>query len=265
VSEEPKKLEAPRALEPVSEPVKAPATAPVAPPATVPATEKASALVTAPERRHDPEHHGRRQEDLPTPAGPLTESKLQVPYVTPGSRTENIVAMFLLLVLIGCGGIWIEHNRCPGALRTAVYAAAPFALAFAVPVSAFLAWGEKRASRADRTRRAVIFSIWAGAASLSLATATLLVWNERGPVVARTDSCLILPRETVPARDAGVQDWILVIQCSPRMSAVRIEVDREKWWTHEPGGTVQASLMRGGLGYDWVVDVPTLGQPKRSL
>src|SRR5688572_27851598 len=45
-------------------------------------------------------------------------------------RTENVIAAFRFAILLGCAAIWLEHNRCPGALRMAVYDAAPLSIAF---------------------------------------------------------------------------------------------------------------------------------------
>ncbi|HVO30981.1 MAG TPA: hypothetical protein VMV18_09600, partial [bacterium] len=119
--------------------------------------------------------------------------------------------MFLLGVIVGCAGIWIEHNRCPGALKTAAYAAAPGACAVAVPIAAAIAWGEKHASRARKTRHAILFAAWAVAAALSVATAGMLRWNERGPLTTETARCRVARRETVAAPTSGVADWIVVI------------------------------------------------------
>lgn len=201
----------------------------------------------------------RRAEDALAP--PITKS-------TPASRsarTENIIAAFLFAILLGCAGIWWEHNRCPGALLTAATEAAPLAVAAAMPIAGVLAMSDKRAGRAEKTKRGVVYGIWAGAASLSLTTALLLAWNERGATESLTRRCLIQRQETVPAPNAGVRDWILVVRCSDRMSLVRIDVDREKWWENEPGSTVEAKLKRGALGYEWVVDVPGLGPPMSHL
>lgn len=204
----------------------------------------------------------RRADDRePEPAPPLVKPLR----VAPGSRTENVIAAFLFAILLGCAGIWWEHNRCPGALLTAATAAAPLAIAAAVPIAGLLAMADKRADRRERTMRGVVFALWAGAASLSLTTALLLALNERGNVEEVTRNCLIARRETVPAPNAGVRDWILVLQCSDRMSHVRIDVDRATWWENVEGGSVEARLARGSLGYEWVIDVPGLGPPLKHL
>ena len=175
------------------------------------------------------------------------------------------MAAFLFAVILGCAGIWLEHNRCPGALRMAAVASAPLAIAGAVPVAGILALLDRKTRRKQRIFRGVMFTFWAGAASTSLSTAFLLAANERGEIERVERGCLVTRRETVPAPDAGVRDWILVLRCSDAMSLVRIDVDREKWWEHEPGAVVDADLRRGQLGYEWVVDVPTLGPPIRHL
>lgn len=247
-----------------SAPAPAPATivAPVQPPEPAVADGGAGeALADAEGRRRSP---GRRAEDRESPERGA-RLRVAVPTVEPGSRTENIIAVFLFGIIAGCAGIWIEHNRCPGALKTAALAGAPIAVALAVPVAVAIAWFEKGATRALKTRRAILFGIWAAAAAIALDTAGLLWWNERGPVTAVTQRCWVSRRETVPAPSSGVSDWILVISCSDRMSLVRVDVDRARWWENEPGTTVDAKLDRGRLGFDWVVDFPALGPPKRSL
>lgn len=245
-----------------------PAAAPIPAAATVadrPTSTTTARKLTRAERREEAKR-GRRQADAPderkSKEGLLP---LHVPTVTPGSRTENVIAVFLLGLLVGCAGIWIEHDRCPGALKTAAFAAAPAAMALGTPIGVFLAWIEKHATREVRTRRAVLFGAWSAASAMALSTAGLLGWNERAGYTNIRARCLVSRRETVPAPTAGVQDWIVVVSCSDRMSLVRIDVDRTKWWANEPGSTVEANLARGSLGYDWVLDVPTLGPPKRSL
>lgn len=204
----------------------------------------------------------RRASDRRTPAPP---SVRKIPRVRPGTRTENLIAAFLFAILVGCAGIWLEHNRCPGALRMAATAAAPLAVAAAVPIAGVLAMLDRTADRDRKIRRGILFAFWAGAASLSLATAWLLAANERSGVETFSRTCLVARRETVPAPDAGVRDWILVLRCSDRMSLVRVDVDRKKWWAHEPGAPVEARLARGSHGFEWVLDIPDLGPPIRHL
>ncbi len=213
----------------------------------------------APRRRA--EDHAGDQPDEPAKGDRITKPTRSG---TP-SRTENVVAAFLFAILLGCAGIWWEHNRCPGALRTAATAAAPLAVAAAVPIAGLLAMSDKRAARKDKTQRGAVYALWAGAASLTLTTAVLLALNERGATEQVTRRCLIERRETVPAPNAGVRDWILVLRCADRMSLVRIDVDRPTWWANDTGGTVKATLVRGSLGYEWVVDVPGLGPPMKQL
>jgi hypothetical protein len=212
------------------------------------------------------------EESAPEPAEPRRRAAdasagkpaIRKPVVTPGSRTDNVVAAFLLMLLLGCAGIWLEANRCPGAFLTAAYAAAPLSVAGAVPIAALLAMIDKRASRREKTIRGTIFTLWAGAASLALVTALLMAINERGPTSEVSAACLVVRQETVPASKAGVDDWILVLRCSDKMSLVRVDVDRQTWWENEPGTVVQSTLRRGRLGYDWVEETP-LGPPKREL
>lgn len=204
----------------------------------------------------------RRGTDRRAPAPPTVG---KIPRVRPGSRTENLIAAFLFAILVGCAGIWLEHNRCPGALRMAATAAAPLAVAAAVPIAGLLAMVDRHADRDRKIRRGILFAFWAGTASLSIATAWLMSANERGEVETFNRTCVVARRETVPAPDAGVRDWILVLRCADQMSLVRVDVDRKKWWAHEPGAPVEAQLARGSLGFEWVLDVPALGPPIRHL
>ena len=240
-----------KAASPPDEPAKpgkappAPASAPAPAPEAAPLRRANDAAPAEPDRR--------------------SKSKITAPRRATPSRTENVVAAFLFAVILGCAGIWLEHNRCPGALRMAAVASAPLAIAGAVPVAGLLALLDRKTRRKQRIFRGVMFTFWAGAASTSLSTAFLLAANERGEIETITRGCLVTRRETVPAPDAGVRDWILVLRCSDAMSLVRIDVDREKWWEHEPGAVVDADLRRGQLGYEWVVDVPSLGPPIRHI
>ena len=208
--------------------------------------------------RRDPETRRDRRASPPPTVG-------KIPRVRPGSRTENLIAAFLFAILVGCAGIWLEHNRCPGALRMAATAAAPLAVAAAVPIAGLLAMVDRHADRDRKIRRGILFAFWAGAASLSIATAWLMSANERGEVETFNRTCVVARREPVPAPDAGVRDWILVLRCADQMSLVRVDVDRKKWWAHEPGAPVEAQLARGSLGFEWVLDVPALGPPIRHL
>ena len=59
-------------------------------------------------------------------------------------------------------------------------------------------------------------------------------------------------------------EWVLVLRCSERMSPVRVDVDRRTWWANEAGATVPATVARGSLDYEWVVDTE-LGPPIRGF
>lgn len=173
---------------------------------------------------------------------------------------ENVIGAFLLAVLVGGAIVWSESGRCPGALRPAAQAAALIAIPIAVVIAAVLASADRTAGRAEKIARGAALSVWAAAAALAMVTGLLLVMNERGPRTVARRNCLISRRETVPARVAGVGDWVVVLRCSGDMSPVRVDVDRRSWWENETGGTVHATVARGRLGFEWVVDTE-LGPP----
>ena len=167
-------------------------------------------------------------------------------------------------MLVGCAGIWIEAQRCPGAFDTAFYAGAPTAISIAVVLAGLIALGPKGMPRADRISRGVVYGLWASVASVAVTTAGLLVLNERGAAPTQSARCWVERRETHPARNAGVEEWIVVLRCSDRMSLVPVDVDRHTWWENAVGSSVEATLAEGKLGYAWVVDT-SIGPPKRLV
>lgn len=215
------------------------------PPAAAPATDPA---ITA----------RRRAEDKP--ADPAKKKRRRV-----GKKgTENVIGAFLLAILVGLGIVWIENGRCPGVLRGAFSAAAPVSIPLAVVIAALLANQDRSLTRSERIGRGVRLGGWAAVAALSMVTGILMTLNESGAREIEQRRCLIARRETVPARTAGVGEWVLVLRCSASMSPVRVDVDRRTWWDHEAGGTIPATIARGSYGFEWVVDTE-LGPPLRGF
>ena len=211
----------------------------------------------------------------PTPAPPAPVAGRRaddkapvVPGTAPKKRarksTENVIGAFLLAILVGGAIVWTENGRCPGALRAAFLLAAPLAVPVAVVLAGLIANADKTAGREERLSRGLGVAPWAAAAAVAVVTGVLLVMNERGPRTVSPRKCLVARRETVPARSAGVGEWVLVLRCSETMGAVRIDVDRRTWWDHESGGTVASTVAAGGLGFEWVMDTE-LGPPSRGF
>lgn len=199
---------------------------------------------------------GRRAEDRAAPEPPKKKR--------PRKSMENVVGAFLLAILVGGAATWIENGRCPGALRAAFLLAAPLAVPIAVVLAGLLAGSDRTATREERIARGIGVGPWAAVASVILLTGALLVLNERGPHDVQPRRCLVERRETVPARTAGVGEWVLALRCSDQMSVVRVDVDRRTWWANEAGGTVDATVARGRFGFEWVVDTE-LGPPMRGF
>lgn len=179
-------------------------------------------------------------------------------------EAENVIGAFLLAILVGAGIVWIENGRCPGVLRAAFMAAAPVSVPIAVVIAAILANQDRTLPRHERIARGVRLGGWATAAALSMLTGILMTLNESGTREVEARRCLIERRETVPARTAGVGEWVLVLRCSASMSPVRVDVDRRTWWENEAGATVPATVARGSYGFEWVVDTE-LGPPLRGF
>src|SRR5262245_25977255 len=131
-------------------------------------TEKAQPSPEAPPPPSPPAR--RRYEDRSTRTRRLSTRK---------SR-DNVVGAFLLAVIVGATIAWTEHARCPGALRSALLAAAPIALPAAVVLAGLLVGGDATATREQKVGRGLVFLGWASAASLTLLTGMLLLLNERG-------------------------------------------------------------------------------------
>lgn len=200
---------------------------------------------------------GRRAEDRVVPAAPAPKKRVR-------KSTENVIGAFLLAILVGGAMTWTENGRCPGALRAAFLLAAPLAVPVAVVLAALIANADKTATREERISRGIGVGPWAAVAAVLLLTGALLVLNERGSRSVQPRRCLIERRETVPARTAGVGEWVLALRCSEEMSAVRVDVDRRTWWANEAGGTVDATVARGRFGFEWVIDTE-LGPPMRGF
>ena len=200
---------------------------------------------------------GRRAEDR---APDLTKKPRRVAR----KGTENVIGAFLLAILVGAGIVWIENGRCPGVLRAAFNAAAPISVPLAVVIAGLLANQDRSLSRQERIARGVRLGSWATAAALSMITGILMTLNESGAREVEQRRCLIARRETVPARTAGVGEWVLVLRCAETMSPVRVDVDRRTWWENEAGGTIAATVARGSYGFEWVVDTE-LGPPLRGF
>lgn len=221
-----------------------PAAAP-APPIPPPTPERPSAA-------------GRRAEDRAS-AAPGTAPKKRA-----RKSTENVIGAFLLAILVGGAILWTENGRCPGAIRAAFLLAAPLAVPVAVVLSGLIANADKSAGREERISRGLGVAPWAAVAAVAVVTGVLLVMNERGARTISPRKCLVTRRETVPARSAGVGEWVLVLRCSESMGAVRVDVDRRTRWSHESGGTVAATVATGSFGFEWVVDTE-LGPPIRGF
>lgn len=200
---------------------------------------------------------GRRAEDHPVPAAAPPKKRVR-------KSTENVIGAFLLAILVGGAMTWTENGRCPGALRAAFLLAAPLAVPVAVVLAGLIANAEKAATREERISRGIGVGPWAAFAATFLLTGMLLVLNERGSRNVQPRRCLVERRETVPARTAGVGEWVLVLRCSEEMSPVRVDVDRRTWWANEAGGTVEATVARGRFGFEWVMDTE-LGPPMRGF
>ncbi len=214
-----------------------------------------------PPRRRAADRDGRAVARAASAPGPRT---LRLSLAS-GTRVENTVAVFLLGAIAGAAAVWVEADRHPGALRTAATDAAPFAVAVAVPIAGLLALVEPRTTRWQKGWRGGLYALFAATASMLLATGGLLALNARGEGEAITRDCLVARRDTVPGKESGVRDWIVVVRCSDAMSGVSIDVSRDQWWDHEPGTAVAARLRRGRLGYEWVEEVPDLGPPRRRM
>lgn len=200
---------------------------------------------------------GRRAEDRAAPAVAAPKKRVR-------KSTENVIGAFLLAILVGGATTWTENGRCPGALRAAFLLAAPLAVPIAVVLAGLIANADKSATRDERVSRGIGVGPWAAVAATFLLTGMLLVLNERGFRDVQPRRCLVERRETVPARTAGVGEWVLVLRCSEEMSPVRVDVDRRTWWANEAGGTVDATVARGRFGFEWVVDTE-LGPPMRGF
>ena len=204
----------------------------------------------------------------PAPAGRRAADAPVAPATAPKKRTrkstENVVGAFLLAILVGGAIVWVENGRCPGAIRAAFLLGAPLAIPVAVVLAGLIAIADRTAGRDERLSRGLGVAPWAAVAAVAVVTGVLLVMNERGPRSISARKCLVVRRETVPARTAGVGEWVLAMRCSESMSVVRVDVDRRTWWSHESGGTVAATVAKGGLGFEWVVDTE-LGPPSRGF
>jgi len=201
---------------------------------------------------------GRRADDpapVAVPAAPKKRTR---------KSTENVVGAFLLAILVGGAIVWIENGRCPGAIRAAFLLGAPLAIPVSVVLAGLIANADRTAGRDERLSRGLGVAPWAAVAAVAVVTGVLLVMNERGPRSISPRKCLVVRRETVPARTAGVGEWVLALRCSETMSVVRVDVDRRTWWSHESGGTVASTVAKGGLGFEWVVDTE-LGPPSRGF
>lgn len=200
---------------------------------------------------------GRRAEDRAAPVAAPPKKRAR-------RHTENVVGAFILAILVGGAMVWTQNGHCPGALRAAVMLAFPVAVPVAVVLAGLIANADKQATRDERISRGIGVAPWSAIAAVVLATGILMVANERGPREVNVRKCLVSRRETVPARTAGVGEWLLVLECSAEMSPVRVEVDRRTWWDHEAGGTIDATVARGKLGFEWVIDTE-LGPPVRGF
>ena len=204
----------------------------------------------------EPPAAGRRADDrAPVAAAPKKPRRKHV---------ENVVGAFILAMLVGGALVWTQNANCPGAFRAAALLAAPLAVPVAVVLAGIIARADKQATQQEQVSRGISVLPWAAIAAVVLLTGILMVMNERGPRSVNTRKCLVSRRETVPARVAGVGEWLLVLECSAEMSPVRVEVDRRTWWDHEAGGTIDATVARGRFGFEWVIDTE-LGPPVRGF